>query len=102
MLFAHLKRILKLDRRQSRVPCRARMSFISQPSPKTAGNWQGLQPNGTRARTAASVTMLRGQDIGFTADFFNTIDPKRTLVRPARIHAMIFAEVRHARLLLRD
>jgi hypothetical protein len=39
MLFAHLKRILGLDRLRLRGPCARSMSSSSPPQPKTCGNW---------------------------------------------------------------
>ena len=44
MLFAHLKRILKLDRLRLRGPNGARDSSILQPPPKTSGNSAKLIP----------------------------------------------------------
>ncbi len=40
MLFAHLKRILKLDRLRLRGPCGARDEFHLAASLRTSGNWQ--------------------------------------------------------------
>lgn len=55
MLFAHLKRILKLERLRLRRPCGARDEFHTQPSPRTSGNWprsalRGHQSQPLRAR----------------------------------------------------
>ena len=39
MLFAHLKRILKLDRLRLRGPCGARDEFHLAASPRTCASW---------------------------------------------------------------
>ena len=40
MLFAHLKRILRLDRLRLRGPSGAKDEFLLAPQPKTSGNWR--------------------------------------------------------------
>src|ERR1700733_5847214 len=44
MLFAHLKRILRLDRLRLRGPSGAKDEFLLAPQPKTSGNWRSSSP----------------------------------------------------------
>ena len=90
MLFAHLKRILKLDRLRLRGPNGARDEFllaataqslrklaklIPMPSPHPARDQQRLVIEGLRMARLINLKLL--------ADFFNKIDPKRTRAVPS-------------------
>ncbi len=44
MLFAHLKRILRLDRLRLRGPSGAKDEFLFAPPPKICGNWRSSSP----------------------------------------------------------
>jgi hypothetical protein len=83
MLFAHLKRILKLDRLRLRGPNGARTSSISLPPPRTSTSLQSssqcCQPSPRHEPRVGSPQCPRLT----IPDFFNTIDPSQTFRRKA-------------------
>ncbi len=90
MLFAHLKRILKLDRLRLRGPTGARDEFLLAATAQTSESWQNSyrrrisrQPE---SRSAGHLSRRRSDSfVQFDprTDFFNKIDPKSTSVRTA-------------------
>ena len=83
MLFAHLKRILKLDRLRLRGPYGARDEFhlaaIAQNLRKLAKLVPGQQaiPSTYESHTVRGDTDIRWAPGRSLAEFFNTIHPKR-------------------------
>jgi hypothetical protein len=58
MLFAHLKRILKLGRLRLRGPSGAKDEFLLAAPPKTYGNWRSSSP--FRRRSSPHEAQRRG------------------------------------------
>jgi hypothetical protein len=56
MLFAHLKRILRLDRLRLRGPSGAKDEFLLAAPPKICGNWPSSSPSRRRSSSAAAVS----------------------------------------------
>ena len=85
MLFAHLKRILKLDRLRLRGVPALTMSSSSQPLPRTLGSWRSwyryrastrlkIRPKGKTGAPPKACSDL----LDLLADFFNRIGQKQT------------------------
>lgn len=84
MLFAHLKRILKLDRLRLRGPCGARDEFLLAATPQNLRKMAKLMPVGAPPwrhdrPVPPSQPQTDSDENQPSADFFNTIDPLRTL-----------------------
>jgi hypothetical protein len=86
MLFAHVKRILRLGRFRLRGPNGPKMSSYWPPPPKTSGNWR----SSSRSRHQSSPHKAEGSNpspdsrrnrypLSSAEGFFNTSDVKRTL-----------------------
>ncbi len=82
MLFAHLKRILKLDRLRLRGPNVPGTSSIWQPPPRTCARWQSSSQCRRNHYPPEPISGFRHSSAAIrrppNADFFNTIHPKRT------------------------
>ena len=87
MLFAHLKRILRLDRLRLRGPSGAKDEFLLAAPPKLYANWRSSSPSRRRpspceaeSRRFASLTAaVLGYRPRPKTRFFNEIDVKPTL-----------------------
>lgn len=80
MLFAHLKRILKLDRLRLRGPNGARDEFILSATAQNLRKMAKLIPMPTRQASRSPASALAPIH-RTTAAFFNGIDPTETLRR---------------------
>jgi hypothetical protein len=75
MLFAHLKRILKLDRLRLRGPNGAGTNSSWPPPPRTSGSSPSSPPDRLEAGVGASNNPIPS---ACRVDFFNEIGPLRT------------------------
>lgn len=92
MLFAHLKRILRLDRLRLRGPNGARDEFHLAAAAQNLRKLAKLLPNGPQIRTTWEAKALAGKSppviASLKADFFNSIRPLRTSsVSCRRVHS---------------
>jgi hypothetical protein len=95
MLFAHLKRILKLDQFRLRGPSEAKERFYWPPPPKICGNWRSLSPfpprsspqEAERPRFASLTAVATRIAAPKTEGFFNEI-PRDRSVGSGRLSAM--------------
>jgi hypothetical protein len=87
MLFAHLKRILRLDRLRLRGPCGAHDEFLLAATAQNLRNLAklipALAPTPTRASTDSLAPPHCGHASWQLAYFFNTIGAKRTIGKVA-------------------
>ena len=87
MLFAHLKRILRVDRLRLRGPSGAKDEFLLAPQPKICGNWRRSSPSRRRSspheaqrRHFASLTAATQASCArLKTGFFKEIDVKLPL-----------------------
>jgi len=84
MLFAHLKRILKLDRLRLRGPHGAKDEFLVAAPPNPTQDRQAHPGAGTRLTGAAPLALLAtGNQAVLTSDFFDAIRPISAVPGPS-------------------